>query len=58
MMMQDILNNNLLEGSALSLIHKVQEIAEIWVKLKAAYENPKLLYKRKISVISRTSQPW
>ena len=34
--MPDILKNNLLEGSALSLVLQVQEIDEIWTKLKAA----------------------
>ena len=57
-MMPDILNNNLLEGNALSLVLQVQEIDEIWARLKAAYGNPKLLLQKKIAEISRTSQLW
>ena len=48
-MMPDILKNNLLEGSALSLVLQVQEIDKIWARLKAAYGNPKLLLKKKIT---------
>ena len=45
-MMPDILKNNLLEGSALSLIHSVNDIDKIWARLKAAYGDPKLLLKK------------
>ena len=57
-MMPDILKNNLLEESALSLVLQVQVIDEIWARLKAAYGNPKLLPKKKITEISRISQLW
>ena len=36
----------------------MQEIDEIWSRLKAAYGNPKLLLKKKIAEISRISQLW
>ena len=36
----------------------MQEIDEIWARLKAAYGNPKLLLKKKIAEISRISQLW
>ena len=42
-MMPDILKNKLLEGSALSLVHSVNDVDEIWARLKAAYGDPKLL---------------
>ena len=57
-MMPDILKNNFLEGTALALVLQVQEIDEIWTKLKAAYGNPKLLLKKKITEISTISQLW
>ena len=56
--MPDILKNNLFEGTALSLVFQVQEIVEIWVRLKAAYGNPKLLLKKKIAENSKIRQLW
>ena len=47
-----------MKGSALSLVLQVQEIDDIWARLKAAYGNPKLLLKKKITEISRISQLW
>ena len=52
-MMPDFLKNNLLEGSALSLVHSVNDIDEIWARLKAAYGDPKLLSKRKLAEIGK-----
>ena len=57
-MMPDILKNNLLEGSALSLIHSVNDIDEIWARLKAAYGDPKLLLKRKLAEIGKINNLW
>ena len=56
-MITDILKNNLLKGRALFLVIQVQEIDEVWARLKAAYGNLKLLLK-KTSEISRISQLW
>ena len=42
-MMSDVLKNNHLEGSALSLVRSVDDIDEIWQRLKSAYGNPKLI---------------
>ena len=52
-MMPDILKNNLLEGSALSLVRSVTDIKEIWKRQKAAYGDPKLLLKRKVAEIGK-----
>ena len=52
-MMPDILKSNLLKGSALSLVHSVNDIDEIWARLKAAYGDPKLFLKRKLAEIGR-----
>ena len=57
-MIQDILKNNLLEGSALCLVKQVRDIDEIWIRLKSAYGDAKLLFKRKISEIGKVSQLW
>ena len=57
-MMPDILKINLLEGSALSLVHSVNNIDEIWARLKAAYGDPKLLLKRKLAEIGKINNLW
>ena len=46
-MMPDLLKNNLLEGSALSLVKSMTSIEDIWKRLKGAYGDPKLLLKKK-----------
>ena len=45
-MMSDVLKNNYLEGAALSLVRSVDNIDEIWQRLKSAYGDPKLLLKK------------
>ena len=54
--MSDVLKNNHLEGSALSLVRRVDNIDEIWKTLKSAYGDPKLLLKEKLSEINKISQ--
>ena len=44
--MPDLLQNNLLEGSALSLVKSMTDIEQIWRRLKGAYDDPKLLLKK------------
>ena len=46
-MISDVLKNNHLEGSALSLVQSVDNIDEIWRRLNPAYGDPKLLLKKK-----------
>ena len=46
-MMADVLKNNLLEGTALSLVRSITDIDEIWERLKKSYGDPKLLLKKK-----------
>ena len=55
-MMSDVLKNNHLGGSALSLVRSVDNIDEIWQKSKSAYSDPKLLLKKKLSEINKISQ--
>ena len=57
-MMPDILKDNVLKGSALCLVKQVRDIDEIWIRLKSAYGDAKLLFKRKISEIGKVSQLW
>ena len=54
--MLDVLKNNHLEGAALSLVRSVDDIDEIWQRLKSAYGDPKLLLKK--SEINKISQLW
>ena len=51
-MMSDVLKNNHLEGAANLLVRKVDDIDEIWERLKSAYGDPKVLLK-KISQLSK-----
>ena len=48
-MMPDLLKNNLLEGSGLSLVKSMTDIEDIWKRLKGVYGGPKLLLKKKLS---------
>ena len=57
-MMPNILKNNLLEGSTLSLVLQLQEIDETCARLKAVYGDPKLLLRNKMTEIIRISQLW
>ena len=45
-MISDVLKNYHLEGAALSLVRSVDNIDEIWQRLKSAYGDPKLLLKK------------
>ena len=42
------LKNNHLEGAALALVKNVDDIDDIWYRLKAAYGDPKLMLKKKL----------
>ena len=46
--MPDVLKNNYIDSSALSLVKNIDDIDEIWDRLKAAYGDTKLLLKKKI----------
>ena len=56
--MPDLLKNNLLETSVLSLFKSRTGIEDIWKWLKGAYGNTKLLLKKKLSQIRYISQLW
>ena len=57
-MMPDLLKNNSLEGSVLSLVKSMTDIEDIWKMSKGAYSDPKLLLKKKLSQIGNISQLW
>ena len=57
-MIPDDLKTNLLEGSALSLIHSLNDIGEIWARLNATYGDPKLLLKRKLAENGKINNLW
>ena len=44
----DLLKNNYLADPALSLVKSVEDINEIWKRLKQAYGNPKILLQKKL----------
>ena len=57
-LLPDLLKNNYLENPALSLIRHVDNIEEIWSRLKAAYGDSKTMLTKKISSISRMDGLW
>ena len=48
-MLPDLLKNNLLKGSALTLVKSMNDIDQIWRTLKSAYGDTKLLLSKKTS---------
>ena len=54
----DVLKNNYLEGSALALVKNLEDIDEIWERLREAYGDPKLLLKKKLSEIDSVNDLW
>ena len=57
-MISDVSKSNHLEGAALSLVQSVDNIDEIWQRLKSAYGDPKLLLMKKLSGFHKISQLW
>ena len=55
-MMPDLLKNNLLEGSALSMVKFMTDIEDKCKRLKSAYGDPKLLLKKKLSQTGNISK--
>ena len=42
----------------ISIVHSVNDVDEIWAKLKAAYGDPKILLKRKLAEIGKINNLW
>ena len=54
----DLLKNNYLENSALLLVKHVDDINEIWDRLKAAYGDHNMLLSKKISQLQNIDAAW
>ena len=57
-MLPDLLRNNFLDNPALSLVKHVDDITEIWKRLKQAYGDPKTMLSKKLKGITREAQLW
>ncbi|MEM7375655.1 MAG: hypothetical protein AAF587_44090, partial [Bacteroidota bacterium] len=57
-LLPDLLKNNYLEGPALTLVKGVDDIQEIWRRLKASYGDAKLLLSKKLAQLSSTNKMW
>ena len=57
-MLSDLLKNNFLEDPALSLVKSVNDIAEIWIRLKQAYGDSKIMLSKKIAEINNIDVLW
>ena len=52
-LLPDLLKNNFLGGSALSLVKDVENIEEIWQRLKRVFGDPKILLHNKLEEINQ-----
>ena len=57
-LLPDLLKNNYLNGPALSLVKNVDEISEIWRRLKLSYADPKLMLNNKLADLSNSGHLW
>ena len=55
-LLPDLLKNNFLDDPALSLVKNLDDINEIWNRLKLTYGNPKNLLERKLDELSNIQQ--
>ena len=53
-----MLKRDFLEGPALALVHSLDNMDEIWSRLKAAYGDTKLLLKKKLCELEKMNSPW
>ena len=54
----DLLKNNFLDGKPLVLVKNVDNIAEIWARLKEAYGDCKIMLSKKLSEFSKIEAIW
>ena len=52
-MLPDLLKNNFLDGPALTLVKHVDEMDEIWKRLKKTYGDPKVLLSNKLDELGK-----
>ena len=57
-MLPDLLKNNYLEDPALSIVKSVDDIKEIWDRLKSAYGDPKSMLTKKLLEVSKFGMLW
>ena len=57
-MIPELLKNNYLEDPALSLVKSVNNIDEIWARLKRAYGDPKIMLTKKLNEIEQLEFIW
>ena len=57
-MLSDLLKYNYLEEPALSLVKSLDDIDEIWLRLKKAYGDAKTLLNKKLSTVERIGPLW
>ena len=57
-MLSDLLKYNYLSDSALSLVKSLDNIDEMWLRLKKAYGDPKTLLSKKLSAVENIGPLW
>ena len=57
-LLPDLHKNNYLDGPALLLVKNVDEISEIWRRLKLSYGDPKLMLNKKLADLSNSGHLW
>ena len=57
-LLPDLLKNNFLDGKALTLVKNVDNIEEIWRRLKESYGDCKMLLSKKLSELSKIDISW
>ena len=57
-LLPDLLKNNYLEGPAFSLVRHVDDINEIWERLKRAYGDSKMMLTKKLADINQIDGLW
>ena len=57
-MLPELLKNNFLDDTALSLVKSVGKIEQIWIRLKGAFGDPKVMLGRKLEEISKIRFGW
>ena len=57
-LLPDLLKNNYLEGAALTLVYSLDDIDEIWDRLKAAFGNCKIMLSEKLTKFTGMEGLW
>ena len=57
-MLPDLLKNNYLSDPALALVKSLDDIENIWIRLKKAYGDPKVMLKKKFADVKKIGPLW